>query len=111
MFKTPLSKGDGIDLLVRTTGGQKESKTKLHYKNGREAKNGDRIVNPGLGRAGILYNAQPQSTSFNGRMASVSDNDAYVTIGECLHMDDIAASANTLEDISKLPPPPSATTN
>lgn len=64
----------------------------MHYKNGREAKNGDKVVNLSGGLIGILHSVNAQSTTCNGRLAPTSQNDAYVTIGECLHLDDVAAA-------------------
>lgn len=64
----------------------------MHYKNGREAKNGDKVVNLTGGMTGILHDADPGSQTCNGRLAPTSQNDPYVTIGECLHLDDIAAA-------------------
>ncbi len=71
----------------------------MHYKNGREAKPGDKVVSLVYGVAGILHSANAKSTTCNGRIARIGDNDPYVTIGECLHMDDIAAA--TVPDSSK----------
>lgn len=71
----------------------------MHYKNGREAKAGDKVVNLNLGRAGILHSTSAQSTTCNGRLAQVTDNDPYVTISECLHIDDIAKA--TVPDSTK----------
>ena len=64
----------------------------MHYANGREAKAGDQIVNLGSGEAGILYNASATSTSCNGRIARVRGNDSYITIGECVHIEDVRES-------------------
>lgn len=50
----------------------------MHYKNGREAKNGDKvIVLPSYGPpfAGILYDAIAGNDSCNGRIAITSQND------------------------------------
>ena len=64
----------------------------MHYKNGREAKAGDKVVNLSNGLAGILHDVNAQSDTCNGRLAVTSQNDPYVTIGECLHLDDVAAA-------------------
>jgi len=71
----------------------------MHYKNGREAKAGDKVVNLPTGQAGVLHSVNAGSTSCNGRLAQTTTNDPYVTIGECLHMDDIAAA--NIPDSSK----------
>jgi hypothetical protein len=67
----------------------------MHYKNGREAKNGDRVVMISSGQivAGVLHSTNGDSTTCNGRIAAVTPNDAYVTISECLHADDVAKAA------------------
>ena len=64
----------------------------MHYKNGREAKPGDKVVNLPNGVVGILHSVNAGSTTCNGRLATPTPNDAYVTVGECLHLDDIAAA-------------------
>lgn len=62
----------------------------MHYKNGREAKDGDKVVTPyGMG---ILHSTSAQSDTCNGRVAVISQNDPYVTIKECLHFDDVMAA-------------------
>lgn len=67
----------------------------MHYKNGRAAKDGDSIVclNNGNQVAGILYLTQPGATSCNGRLAHRSSTDPYITVGECLHLDDVKAAS------------------
>ena len=62
----------------------------MHYKNGREAKNGDKVVlvNNGTIVVGILYDATPGNDSCNGRLAPMSSADAYPNLKECLHIDD-----------------------
>jgi len=64
----------------------------MHYKNGRQAKAGDKVVNLTQGISGILHSCNAQSTSCNGRLAAINQNDPYVTIGECLHLDDVATA-------------------
>lgn len=64
----------------------------MHYKNGREAKPGDRIMSLTQSLAGVLYNLNDQSYTCNGRLAATTPNDAYVTLSECLHVDDIVAA-------------------
>lgn len=62
----------------------------MHYKNGREAKEGDKVVSPyGMG---ILHSVSAQSETCNGRIAAITPNDPYVNIKDCLHMDDINAA-------------------
>lgn len=73
----------------------------MHYKNGREAKNGDKIILiPSYGPpvAGILYDAVPGNDSCNGRIAVPSLNDPSANLSECLHVDDLRAA--TIPDSS-----------
>lgn len=68
----------------------------MHYKNGREAKDGDRVVVVVQGTipmSGILHSTNPGSDTCNGRIAPTSPSDMYVTIKDCLHLDDIAAAS------------------
>lgn len=65
----------------------------MHYKNGREAKNGDRVVLiPSYGPpvAGILYDAVAGNNDCNGKIAIPSPNDRCPDLKECLHADDVA---------------------
>lgn len=64
----------------------------MHYKNGRAAKDGDKIVNLPTGLSGVLHSTNAQSKTCNGRLAPIRQDDAYVTLSECLHIDDIAAA-------------------
>lgn len=65
----------------------------MHYKNGREAKVGDTVVNfinnkPHM--LGLLIEANPGGTTCNGKVLPAPVNNAcYVTIGDCVHIDDI----------------------
>ncbi len=68
----------------------------MHYKNGREAKNGDRVVliptysgNPVVG---ILYDAKAGNDYCNGKIAPMNVNDACPNLKECLHLDDVLAA-------------------
>jgi hypothetical protein len=67
----------------------------MHYKNGREAKNGDKvIVIPAYGApyAGILYDAKPGNDFCNGKIAVTGGSDPCPNLKECLHADDVAAA-------------------
>ena len=64
----------------------------MHYKNGREAKAGDVAVNLSLKVAGIIHSPVVGTDTCNARMALITPNDPYVTVKECLHIDDIAAA-------------------
>jgi len=64
----------------------------MHYKNGREAKNGDKIVLfPYYGQplVGILYDAVAGNDTCNGKIAPVMPNDLCPNLKECLHLDDV----------------------
>lgn len=64
----------------------------MHYKNGREAKNGDPVVlvpTDGIKVvAGILYDAVPGNNYCNGRLAAIRNDDPIANLSECLHIDD-----------------------
>ena len=67
----------------------------MHYRNGREAKNGDKIVKLGVegGKIvafGILYEAVAGNDYCNGAISTIS-NDQMACICDCLHVDDLAA--------------------
>jgi len=65
----------------------------MHYKNGREAKAGDHVVQVvGGSLRGILYSTNANSDSCNGRIAAVGPNDPFINIKDLLHIDDIAAA-------------------
>jgi hypothetical protein len=65
----------------------------MHYKNGREAKNGDKVVhfNPYSGgvTSGILYDATAGNNYCNGKIAITSPTDPCPNLRECLHADDV----------------------
>ena len=65
----------------------------MHYKNGREAKNGDKVVlipSYGPPKVGILYGATPGNNVCNGNLAQTSQSDPVANLSECLHIDDVA---------------------
>lgn len=65
----------------------------MHYKNGREAKNGDKVVMLADGSipvVGILYNAVAGNDSCNGRIAQIRNDDAYPDLRNVFHVDDVA---------------------
>lgn len=70
----------------------------MHYKNGREAKNGDKVVLlPGYGNpvVGILYDAVAGNDYCNGRIAITAPNDLCPNLKECLHLDDVLEALRT----------------
>ncbi len=76
----------------------------MHYKNGREAKNGDKVVliqNIGYSNQtvviGILYDAQAGNDYCNGRIAPIGQNDCWPNLKECLHLDDVLEAVKKIE--------------
>jgi len=72
----------------------------MHYKNGRPANNGDKVVLLGnqwnAPVAGILYNAVVVDSNCIGRIAPTSPNDPCPNLANCLHADDIAQATSQL---------------
>lgn len=67
----------------------------MHYGNGREAKNGDKIVlisQHGLPVTGILYDAVAGNDYCNGNIAPFNAGYYCVNLKECLHWDDVLAA-------------------
>ena len=65
----------------------------MHYRNGREAKNGDKIVKLGGGEIvafGVLHSAVPGNDYCNGSIAPIT-NDTGACMCDCLHIDDVKA--------------------
>lgn len=69
----------------------------MHYRNGREAKNGDKVVRLNeVGKIeafGVLRDAVPGNEYCNGNIqvgAEPNQNDPYACMVDCLHIDDIA---------------------
>lgn len=74
----------------------------MHYRNGREAKNGDKIVQistyydadgkpyPVITALGVLYDAKPGNDYCNGSIAPVQQAITGACMCDCLHTDDIA---------------------
>jgi hypothetical protein len=65
----------------------------MHYRNGREAKNGDKIVQLDGGRIsafGVLYGATPGSDYCNGSIAPAQSFPNYACLCDCIHVDDLA---------------------
>lgn len=67
----------------------------MHYRNGREAKNGDKIVklNTNSGEVvafGVLHSATPGNDFCNGNIAVIQPAADYACMVDCLHVDDVA---------------------
>ena len=67
----------------------------MHYRNGREAKNGDKIVqidHEGKVTAmGLLFDAQAGNDYCNGGIAAIQAPVTGACMVDCLHIDDVAA--------------------
>lgn len=70
----------------------------MHYRNGREAKNGDKIIQIGgsgsgvsINAVGVLYDAKPGSDHCNGNIAPIQSVGTSACLCDCLHVDDLAA--------------------
>jgi hypothetical protein len=66
----------------------------MHYRNGREAKNGDTIVSLGFDGSkimavGVLHNAVPGNNFCNGNIAPISTQLVGACLCDCLHIDDV----------------------
>ena len=74
----------------------------MHYRNGREAKNGDKVVlfsgysNPVVG---VLYDASAGNDYCNGKLAVTHPNDPCPNLQECLHLDDVMALLPARTDV------------
>ena len=69
----------------------------MHYRNGREAKNGDKIVmidgygsGAQVAAVGVLYDAKPGSSYCNGSIARIQSAVTAACLCDCLHIDDLA---------------------
>ncbi len=74
-----------------------QRRKQMHYRNGREAKNGDKIVQIGgygdravIVAVGVLYDAKPGNDFCNGNIAPVQSTTTGACLCDCLHVDDLA---------------------
>jgi hypothetical protein len=66
----------------------------MHYRNNREAQNGDKIVKLENGKVvafGVLHSATPGNDYCNGNIAVIQSANEYACMCDCLHIDDRAA--------------------
>lgn len=81
----------------------------MHYKNGREAKNGDKVMSfsnypNSRPTVGILYDANPAGgNTCNGRLAAIGTSDPVADLSECLHLDDVRQNLGGLVADSSKP--------
>ncbi len=71
----------------------------MHYRNGREAKNGDKVMSLGgygtgpvnINAIGVLFDAQPGQDYCNGSIAPLLGGPIVAAcLCDCLHLDDVA---------------------
>ena len=67
----------------------------MHYRNGREAKNGDKIIQLSyeggkIVNVGVLHDAIPGNDFCNGHIAPTSPSVSGACMCDCLHVDDLA---------------------
>ena len=69
----------------------------MHYRNGREAKNGDKIIQLGgygdgaqIVAVGVLYDAKPGNDYCNGSIAPIQQAVTGACMCDCLHVDDVS---------------------
>ncbi len=69
----------------------------MHYRNGREAKNGDKIIQIGgygtgslVVAVGVLYDAIPGNDYCNGNIVPIQSSVTGACMCDCLHVDDVA---------------------
>lgn len=66
----------------------------MHYRNGREAHNGGKVVQLNDGKittVGVLYDATPGNDYCNGSIAPTQHIPSGACMCDCLHVDDLAA--------------------
>lgn len=66
----------------------------MHYRNGREAQNGDQVVRLNsegkIEAFGVLYGAVHGNDYCNGNIAVVQSAKEYACMVDCIHVDDLA---------------------
>jgi hypothetical protein len=78
----------------------------MHYKNGRPAQNGDKIITLGQGGTpivGILYDAQPGNDYCNGRLAPIAPHDGTPCLNQCLRLDDALEALKSVPEVAATP--------
>lgn len=66
----------------------------MHYRNGREAKNGDKIISLASGQIdafGMLHSAVAGNDYCNGLIAPAQNGKEMACLIDCLHVDDVLA--------------------
>jgi len=76
----------------------------MHYKNGRPAKNGDKVVivdGYNAGAVGILHDATAGNDYCNGKLAPTTPAGLCPNLKECLHLEDVLAAVKAQEEAKK----------
>lgn len=73
----------------------------MKYKNGRTAQVGDQLLDLTTGQTGVIYSISEQLVG-NCRLVGMTNLDPWVTLSECLHIDDIRAA--DVPDLTFVPP-------
>lgn len=67
----------------------------MHYRNGREANNGDLVIQVGfdgkLAAFGVLHSATAGNDYCNGMIAPTQPTNTGACLCDCLHIDDVMA--------------------
>lgn len=69
----------------------------MHYRNGREAKNGDLVLSLGgfgsgvIDAVGVLHSAVAGNDYCNGSIAPIQPTNKGACLVDCLHLDDVMA--------------------
>lgn len=82
----------------------------MHYRNGRAAQNGDKIVQIGgygsgaeIVAVGVLHSAVPGNDHCNGSIAPIQAMNTSACLCDCLHLDDVAEMLKE-KGLDKRPP-------
>ncbi len=68
----------------------------MHYRNGREAKNGDKVIQLNMGGGGnlvgfgVLHDAMPGNDYCNGNLAPIHAAVTGACMCDCLHVENLA---------------------
>ena len=66
----------------------------MHYRNGREAKNGDKVVQldfeGNIVAVGVLHSATPGNDYCNGYIAPIQNTVTTACMVDCVHAEDVA---------------------
>ena len=69
----------------------------MHYRNGREAKNGDLVISLDgydaavINAVGVLHSAVPGNDYCNGSIAPIQPTNKSACLVDCLHIEDVLA--------------------